>query len=56
MINFGRWHGNLNQEMIGAVAKDLGREVKVYISPAAMQSDEPTGSSQRPEGGTAHFL
>ncbi|KAG0585035.1 hypothetical protein KC19_3G252500 [Ceratodon purpureus] len=35
-------------EMIGAVAKDLGREIKVYISPAAIQSAEPTGSSVRP--------
>ena len=40
--------------MIGTVAKDLGREVKIYISPAAIQSAEPMGSSHRPEGGTAH--
>ena len=51
--NDGRWHGDLFQEMIGAVAKDLGREIKVYISPAAIQSAEPTGSSVRPGGGTA---
>lgn len=36
-------------EMIGAVANALGREVKVYVSPAAIQGAEPTGSSRRPE-------
>lgn len=36
-------------EMIGTAARGLGREVKVYISPAAIQSAEPTGSSRPPE-------
>jgi len=36
--------------MIGAVANALGREVKVYVSPAAIRGSEPTGSSRHPEG------
>jgi tether containing UBX domain for GLUT4 len=35
--------------MIGAVASALGREVKVYVSPAAIQGGEPTGTSRRPD-------
>lgn len=42
------------QEMIGAVANALGREVKVFVSPAAIM--EPTGSSNRPEGRIGHLL
>lgn len=45
--------------MIGAVASALGREVKVYVSPAAIQGGEPTGTSRRPDGNKTrqtHFL
>lgn len=35
--------------MIDSVAKVLGREVKVYVSPAAIRDAEPTGNSRRPE-------
>lgn len=41
------------QEMIKAVALSLGREVKVYVSPAAIQGDDTT-ASPRPSQGNSY--
>lgn len=38
------------QEMIGAITKMVGREVKVFVSPAALP-DTASGSSRASEGG-----